>query len=109
MEPALKFARRPRELRLPFVAAIVITDLVSERQISAHTSNLSVHGCFVPTPTPLNLGVKVQITVVYAGAKVVASGRVASTRADGMGIAFTKLEQDDQAVLDRWISDLRTN
>ncbi len=109
MEPALKFVRRPRELRKPFVAAVLITDLVSERQISAHTSNLSVHGCFVPTPTPLNIGVKLQITIVYAGAKVVASGRVASARADGMGIAFTKLEQNDQAVLDRWISDLRTN
>ena len=109
MEPALKFARRPRELRKPFVAAIVITDVVSERQISAHTSNLSVHGCFVSTPTLLNLGVKVQITIVYAGAKVVASGRVASACADGMGIAFTKIEQHNQAVLERWISDLRSN
>jgi hypothetical protein len=104
VEPALKFARRPRELRTPFVAAIVITDVVSERQISAHTSNLSLHGCFVSTPTLLNLGVKVQITIVYAGAKV-----VASACADGMGIAFTKIEQHNQAVLERWISDLRSN
>ena len=85
----------------------MITDLVSERQISAHTSNLSVHGCFVPTPTPLNPGGRVRITIVYAGAKVVAFGRVASARADGMGIAFTKIEQGDQAVLERWMSDLR--
>jgi Tfp pilus assembly protein PilZ len=106
VEPALKFARRPRELRKPFVATIVITDVVSERQISAHTSNLSLHGCFVPTPTPLNLGEKVQVTIVYAGAKVAASGRVASARADGMGIAFTKIEQHDQAVLEGWLSDL---
>ena len=91
------------------MATVLITDLVSERQISAHTSNLSVHGCFVPTPTPLSLGVKVQLTIIYAGAKVVASGRVASARADGMGIAFNKLEQNDQSVLDRWMSDLRTN
>ena len=102
----MKSAQRPRELRKPFVAAIVVTDILSERQTSGHTSNLSVHGCFVPTATPLNLGAKVQITIVYAGAKVVASGRVVSTPADGMGIAFTNIEPYDQAILERWIGDM---
>jgi hypothetical protein len=105
----LKSPQRPRALRKAFVATIVITDVVSERQMSAHTSDLSVHGCFVPTPSPFDSGVKVQIIIVYAGAKVVASGRVVSARADGMGIAFTKIEQRDQAVLEQWISDLRAN
>jgi len=45
---------------------------------------------------------------VHAGAKVAVSGRVASVRAEGMGIAFLKIEQHDQAVLERWIGDLRT-
>ena len=101
--------KRPRELRRPFVAAIVITDVVSERQMSTHTSDLSVHGCFMPTPTTLKPGVKVQITIIHAGAKVVASGRVVFARADGMGIAFTKIEQRDQVILEQWISDLRVN
>ena len=87
----MKSTKRPRALRKPFVAAIVIIDVLSERQISARTSNLSVHGCFVPTPSPLNPVTKVQITIVHAGAKVTASGRVASHREDGMGIAFNKL------------------
>jgi hypothetical protein len=105
----LDFPQRPRALRKPFVAAIVITDVVSELQISTHTSDLSMHGCFVSTPTPLNLGLKVQITIVYASSKVVASGRVVFARADGMGIAFTKIEQRDQTVLEQWISELRAN
>ena len=105
----MEFVQRPRELRKPFVASIVVTDVASERQMSTYTSNLSVHGCFVPTSTPLNRGVKVQITIVHAGAKVVASGRVVSVRADGMSIAFTKIEQRDQSILGQWISDLRTN
>lgn len=105
----MKSAQRPRELRKPFVAAIVVTDILSERQTSAHTSNLSVHGCFVPTATPLNLGAKVQITIVHAGAKVVASGRVVSARTDGIGIAFSNIEQRDLAILERWIGNLRTN
>jgi hypothetical protein len=102
----LEFAKRPRELRKPFVASIVVTDVVSERQMSTHTSDLSVHGCFVSTPIPLNPRVKVQITIIHAGVKVVASGRVVSAHADGMGIAFTKIEQRDQSILEQWISDV---
>ena len=105
----MEFPQRPRALRKPFVAAIVITDVVSELQISTHTSDLSMHGCFVSTPTPFDPGVKVQIKVVYAGAKVVAFGRVVSVRADGMGITFTEIEQQGRAVLERWMSDLRLN
>jgi hypothetical protein len=98
---------RPRALRQPFVAAIVVTDIDSEQQISSHTSDLSVNGCFVLTPTALTSGVKVRIAIVHSGAKVVASGRVVSARADGMSIAFDKVEQRDQEVLERWLSDLR--
>jgi hypothetical protein len=105
----LEFAQHPRALRKPFVATILITEVESERQMSARTSDLSVHGCFVPTPTPLNSGVKVQVTIVHAGSKIVASGRVVSTRADGMGIAFTKIEQHDQSVLEQWMRNLRVN
>jgi hypothetical protein len=98
---------RPRAVRKPFIAAIVITDMLSEQQISSRTSDLSVSGCFVPTPTPLNPGVKVRIAIVYAGAKVVAFGRVGSARANGMSVAFTEIEQRDQDVLEQWLSDLR--
>jgi hypothetical protein len=103
----LKRPPRPRELRKPFVASIVITDLISERQVSTRTSDLSVHGCFATTTNPFNAGVKVQIAIVHAGAKVVATGRVVSARADGMSIAFTKIEQRDEAVLEGWLSELR--
>ena len=105
----MKSAQRPRALRKPFVATIVITDVASERQISLRTSDLSVHGCFVPTLTPFDPGVKVQIKIVHAGAKFVAFGRVVSVRADGMGIAFTKIERCDQTVLELWMSELRLN
>ena len=103
----MKRPPRPRSLRKPFVASIVIADVISERQVSTHTSDLSVDGCFATTTDPFNPGVKVQIAIVHAGAKVVASGRVVSARADGMSIAFTKIEQRDEAVLEGWLSDLR--
>lgn len=103
----MKPGRRNRALRKPFVAAIVITDMASERQVSARTSDLSVHGCFVTTLTPLNPEAKVRVTIIHAGAKIVALGHVVSTHAEGMGIAFTNIEPGDQAVLELWMSDLR--
>lgn len=103
----MKPAQRHRALRVPFVAAIVVTELASEQQLSLRTRDLSVHGCFVSTATPLNPGAKVRITLVHAGGKVAAFGQVVSARTEGMGIVFTKIEASDQAVLERWMSDLR--
>ena len=99
--------QRPRALRKPFVAAIVITDMISEQQISSRTSDLSANGCSVLTPSPLNPEAKVRITITYANARVAAFGRVVASRADGMSIAFTKIEQRDQEVLEQWLNNLR--
>jgi len=103
----LKPGHRNRALRKPFVAAIVITEIASERQMSARTSDLSVHGCFVTTPTPSNPGAKVRVTIVHAGQKIVALGHVVSAHAEGMGIAFTNIEPGDQVILELWMSNLR--
>jgi hypothetical protein len=75
--------------------------------MSARTADLGVHGCFAVTPTFLNSGAKVRIAIVHAGAKIEIFGHVVYVRAGGMGIAFTRIEPAFQAVLDRWISDLR--
>ena len=108
-ERNLKPIQRPRALRKPFVATIVITDIVSELQITGRTSDLSIYGCFVPATNPWNLHVRVRVTIVHAGTKVTASGSVISTRAGGMSIGFNKLEERDQATLEQWMSDLRAN
>ena len=60
------------------------------------------------TTAPLNLGAKVQITIVYASSKMRATGRVVSVGEDGMGIALMRIEEDDQTVLDGWLNELRT-
>lgn len=84
----------------------MITDVVSEQHKMTRTCDLGLNGCFVPTPSPFKKGAKIRIAIAYAGAKVEAFGRVAHTRAEGMGIAFTKIEPHYQAVLDRWMSEL---
>jgi hypothetical protein len=37
------------------------------------------------------------------------SGRVVCARTGGIGLGFANIEERDLAILERWISDLRTN
>src|ERR1700676_972986 len=94
---------RPRALRQAFQATILITDVASEKQLSTRTSNLSVSGCFVSTPTPFNKGENIRIAIVHAGVKFKGFGRVIFANAEGMGVAFTRIEPQYQAVLDQWM------
>jgi hypothetical protein len=101
--------QRPRTLRQAFQATILITDVATERQISTRTSDLSVNGCFVFTPIPFNKGANIRMTIVHARTIFVAFGRVIYANTEGMGIAFTRIDPHYQAVLDRWMSDLRAS
>ena len=94
--------------RFPFVAGILITDLVTEKQLAAHIEDLSLFGCFVETLDPLPVGAKISLRISYCGASVIAQGTVAYSRDNGgMGIAFTTIEPSSLPILDAWLDDLR--
>jgi len=96
--------KHSRARRLSFVASVEVTELDSEKPLSAHTKNLSLLGCFVETPTPLLEGTKVRLRISHRGANFVAIGRVAFSRPNsGMGIAFLTIEPKSQVVLDLWL------
>jgi hypothetical protein len=100
--------RPPRARRYPFVATIELTDTHSETKIQERTSNLSLYGCRVETHKPFPTGAKVRIRIAHRSANFVALGRVSFTSSDGrMGIAFTRIEPNDQTILEKWISELR--
>ena len=94
----------PRTRRYPFVASIELIELQSEAQIKEQTSDLSLFGCHVITAKPLPLGTTVWLKITHQGAIFKATGRVANVRPTiGMGIVFTKVEEKDQLVLEKWI------
>jgi hypothetical protein len=98
-----------RARRYPFVAAVEITDLESGFQLKEQTRDLSLFGCHASARKPLLSGTKVRIRIIHKGANFAALGRVAYFRlGDGMGIAFTQIEQHEQLVLENWIAELRT-
>jgi hypothetical protein len=99
---------RPRARRYPFIANVELTDVQSQTQITGRTSDLSLFGCLVVTLRPLSAGIRVRIKIVHTGKSFSADGRVAYARPNaGVGVVFTKIESNDQLVLERWISKLR--
>ena len=99
---------RHRARRYPFHASIELTDLRSETQTKEQTSDLSLFGCHVDTLKPLPLETKVRIKISHRSENFEALGRVAFVRPNaGMGIFFTRIEPDEQLVLDKWIAQLR--
>ena len=97
-----------RSSRHNFVAGIHVTDLSSEKEIAAHTEDLSAFGCYVETATPFAEGTKVRLRISRSGQHVVAQGKVAHCRQNaGMGIRFVSFEPGSLPILDAWLSDLR--
>src|SRR6266851_8681652 len=87
--------------RYSFHASVELTDLQSESQTKEQTSDLSLFGCHVATLKPLPPGTKVRIKVSHRSESFEALGKVAYIRENaGMGIFFTRIEANDQLVLD---------
>ncbi|HWW18170.1 MAG TPA: PilZ domain-containing protein [Candidatus Saccharimonadales bacterium] len=98
---------RPRARRYPFAASIDIVDMESETEIREQTTNLSVFGCQLTAQKPLPAGTKVRLRIIHRGAIFAASGQVVQVRRNSMGVVFTKIEQKDQAVLEKWLAEIR--
>ena len=99
---------RHRARRYSFHASIELTDLQSEAQTKEQTSDLSLFGCHVATLKPLLAGTKVRIKISYRSENFDALGKVVyALQNEGMGILFTKIEPNDQLVLDKWIAERR--
>ncbi|HKW34775.1 MAG TPA: PilZ domain-containing protein [Candidatus Acidoferrum sp.] len=101
-------SERPRARRYPCVASIEMTDVESEAQIIEQTCDLSLFGCGVTTQKPLLAGTRMLIRIQHAGANFAAMGRVAHAgHGTRMGVVFTKIEPNQQLVLEKWIAELR--
>ena len=81
-----------------------MTDVESEKQIVTVVRNLSLFGCFLATAIPFVMGTRVRLRIMHRGATFAAFGWVANaSAAEGMGIAFSRIEGKDRAILDTWL------
>jgi PAS domain S-box-containing protein len=99
-----------RAKRYGFVASVEVTDLQSNIQLQERTADLSLYGCCVKVAAnkPFSSGTRVWVRISYNDETFAAVGRIAYANSDGdMGIAFVRIDGDDQVILDKWIDELR--
>ncbi len=98
---------KPRARRYPFAASIDLVEMESEREIREQTTNLSVFGCQLNAQKPLPAGTKVRLRIIHRGAIFTALGQIVNVRRNSMAVVFTKVEQKDQVVLEKWLAEAR--
>jgi len=96
-------------MRHQFAARAEVVDVESEKQVAAHTGDLSVFGCFIETTAPFARGTKVRVRINHRGATFVALGYVSYARSNGMGVRFGTIEPAHQQTLENWLAQLRTS
>ena len=95
---------RRRVPRVPFRATSVVTEANSSKKVVAQTTQLSRFGCFVRTLKPYPKDRRVHIEMADGGITFTATGVVAYVASDGMGIVFSVVEAEAQAVLEQWLA-----
>lgn len=99
---------KPRARRYPFAASIELVEMESGTELHGQTTDISSFGCHVNVVTPWPTGAKVHLRIVHRGAVLSVQGTVANLRGPGsIGVVFTQMEEKEQSVLDRWLTELR--
>ena len=103
-------SERRRSARYQFIADTEITEITSNKRLGARSSDLSMGGCFLDMLNPPPEGTRIRVTVRHASASFTALGRVVFVFPNvGMGVVFTNVEEDQLAVLRKWLADLVSN
>ena len=98
--------RRTRK-RYPFTAIVEAEELGSGVRIIASSSELGMGGCYVETisPFPVESTVKLHLIKEKTSFDVVAKVVHSETRM-GMGLFFSRAEEDQLEVLQKWLGEL---
>jgi hypothetical protein len=95
-------------IRYPFAADVELLDLESGARAEGVTSDISMGGAFVCTTRPFPSNARLRITLTRKEQKVEALAvvRIVKPRI-GLGIEFMDIEAPYDAVLFRWVEQLR--
>jgi hypothetical protein len=95
-------------IRYPFAADAVVLDLESGSRSEGITSDISLGGCFVCTSKPVAVRTRARVTLTRKGESVeaLATVRIVKPRI-GMGLEFIDVEPSSNAILTRWLDQLR--
>lgn len=103
-----RFAEKRRVDRYPINLPVKIFEPINRKLLDAQTSKMSLRGCFVLTPSPLERDTIIRLQIEKQQEKLEIWARVANTsEAHGMGLAFLRTEPQQEGVLARWLSEAR--
>ena len=98
---------RRRATRFPLTASINVEDLRSRASVTGRCSDLGTGGCYVDTLSPFTVGSVVKVTMERGRREFEALAIVSYAHPSmGMGLAFTEIKPEHQAVLLSWIAEL---
>jgi hypothetical protein len=93
--------------RCAFVASAEVIEPASDTRISARTSELGLGGCYIETLNPLPDATMVRVRILRDQGVFEAEAKVVYTHSSfGMGLAFTKMEPKQRALLEDWLAEL---
>ena len=93
--------------RFPCTAAAEVLDLKSKARVTGRSTDLGLGGCYIDTLAPFAVGAAVQIRLVREKREMEATGVVTYALVSmGMGLSFTEIKPEQQAVLKGWIAEL---
>ena len=98
---------RRRAVRYPFTAAAEIIDLSSHARVAGRSSDLGLGGCYIDILSPFALGSAVLVRLEREKKVFEAMAKVMYAKYSmGMGLAFTEVKPEHQAVLQAWVAEL---
>jgi hypothetical protein len=106
-KPPSAFAEQRTVPRYSLIAAVEVTEPLADVRISGRISEISRKGCFVDIMNTLPVGTLVQVRIVRDQGILTCPGKIVYAQEPmGMGIAFVDAPADQQAILDKWVSEL---
>lgn len=102
-------SERRRAPRYRIIADAEVNEIATNTWLGAKTSDLSAGGCFLDMLNPSPEGSEIRVRISHENSTFTALGKVVFVFPNmGMGVMFTSVEADQQAVLQKWLAELST-
>ena len=97
-------SERRQSQRYPFICPAELMELGGSMRISARTSDLSLHGCYIDTLNPFPKETQVQLRLTKNDQRLELQARVTSCHmGSGMGLMFERLTPEQNSILAGWL------
>jgi hypothetical protein len=93
--------------RNPLVASVEAEELTSGMSLSARTSDVSVHGCYLDTLNPFSPGSRIRVHLTKGNETFHSLAVVVYVHEGlGMGVAFREISTSAREMIQRWMAEL---